>query len=52
MSNKFLLTSESNAATNPLNEDLEANGNSINGVNKLCLLSTWPQHTSQKNINC
>ena len=38
MSNKFLLTTDSNAATNPLEEDLEANGHSVKGVNQLCLL--------------
>lgn len=39
MSNKFLLTTESNAATNPLEEDLEANGHSLVGIKDLCLLS-------------
>ena len=39
MSNKFLLTPISNAATNPLEEDLDADGNSLINVDQLCLLS-------------
>lgn len=40
MSNKFLLTPESGSATNPLQEDLDADGNSIVGATNYCLLST------------
>lgn len=39
MSNKFLLTRDSNAATNPLEEDLDANGHSVCNVNQLKFLS-------------
>ncbi len=39
MSNKFLLTSESNAATNPLEKDLDANGFSLCNVDLLKLSS-------------
>lgn len=39
MSNKFLLSRDSNSATNPLEEDLDANGHNIQQVDNLCLLS-------------
>lgn len=39
MSNKFLLSSESNAVTNPLLENLDANGNNVENATNVCLLS-------------